>query len=52
MPFHFFAIEHSENRIITLFGLFENETGPGVLQLTLEKCMYSARNQRHNESAT
>ena len=23
------AIEHSENRIITLFGLFEYEIGPG-----------------------
>ena len=36
-------IEHSENRIVTLFGLFENEIGPGVLQLTVQKNMYTAR---------
>ena len=33
----FIAIEHSENRISMLFGLFENEIGPGVLQLTFKK---------------
>ena len=27
-----FLIEHSENKIITQSGLFENEIGPGVLQ--------------------
>ena len=37
---------------IKLFGLFENEIGPGVFQLTLQKRMYAARNQRHTESAT
>ena len=26
-----------KKRIITLFGLFENEIGPGVLQLTVQK---------------
>ena len=31
------ATKDSENRIITLFGLFENEIGPGELQLTVQK---------------
>ena len=35
------SIEQSENRIITLFGLFENEIGPGVLQLAVQKSMYA-----------
>ena len=35
------SIEQSENRIITLFGLLENEIGPGVLQLVVQKSMYA-----------
>ena len=35
--------EHSENRIITLFGLFGNEIGPVEFHWTVEKCMYAAR---------
>ena len=36
--------EHSKNKIIALFGLFENELGHGVFQLTVQKiCIYAAR---------
>ena len=37
------SIEHSENKIITMFGLFENEVEPGVLQLTVQNNTYAAR---------
>ena len=47
----FCRIEHSENTIITLFGLFENEIGPGVHQLIVQKVRTLQENQRHKESA-
>ena len=37
------STEHSENKIVTLFGLFENEIGPGEQQLTVQNSMYDAR---------
>ena len=46
------SIEHSENRIITLFELFDNKIGPGVLQLTVQKICTLQENQGHKESAT
>ena len=34
------SIKHSENKVITLSGVFENEIGPGVLQSSiLKSCM-------------
>ena len=45
-------MEHSENGIITLFRLFENEIRPGVLKLTVQKVHKLQENQRHKESAT
>ena len=32
-----------KNLIITLIGLFENELGPGVLQLTVQSNMHAVR---------
>ena len=41
-------LEHSENKIITLSELFENEIGHGVLKIV---CRLQ-EDQRHKESAT
>ena len=42
-------IEHSENNIIRQSGLFENETGPGVLHSSVQKTrvleVYKGTNQ-------
>ena len=35
--------EHSENKIITQSGLFENEVGPGVLQSSIQQTNINAR---------
>ena len=43
--------EYSEKRIITLFVLFENEIGPGVLQLTVQRNTLQ-ENQRDKKLAT
>ena len=31
------TIDHSENKIIRQFGLFENEVGPSVLQSSIQQ---------------
>ena len=36
-------IEHPENKLITLFGLFEIEVEPEVVQLAVKNNMYAAR---------
>ena len=44
-----YPIEHSENKIITQYGMFENEIGPGVVHATFDKneCGKKTRGKNH-----
>ena len=46
------SIEHSENKIITQSGLFENEIGAGVLQSSVQQTGVLQEYQRHKPCAT
>ena len=45
-------IEHSENRIITQSGMFENEIGPRILQSSIQQTRALEEYKRHKLSAT
>ena len=45
-------IEHSENKVIMQFGLFENEIGPGVLLSSVQQTRALEEYQRHKPCAT
>ena len=44
-------IEHSENKVVTQSGLFENEIGPEVLQSSVRQTPALQENQKHTPSA-
>ena len=46
------AIEHSENKMITQYGLFENDIGPGVLQSSVYQTRALQEYQKHIPCAT
>ena len=45
-------MEHSENEIITLSRMFENEIGPGVLQSRVQQTRVLQEYQKHNPCAS
>ena len=45
-------IEHSENKIVTQSGLFENEIGPGVLNSSIQQIRLLEEYQMHKPSVT
>ena len=51
MSASFNSVEHSENKITMLFGLFKKEIRLEVLQLTIQKICTLQENQRQKESA-
>ena len=46
------TIEHSENKIITQSGMFENEIGPGLLESSVRQTHALQEYQRHRPCAT
>ena len=45
-------IEHSENKIITQSGLYENEIVPGILQSSIQQIRVLQKHQMHKPCAT